>query len=226
MISDMIKILMIEDDEELALLLKSRLLKNQIDTTVTLTPLEGLKLFRENRYDLLILDLSLPQMDGLEVCRLIREESNIPIIISSARFDMRDKTLGFAYGADDYLSKPYNPDELLFRIEAIMRRIHPESAKKRKLFERDESAREITKESLPLKLTPAEYEVVSYMMQKERSAISREEMLLNIGAIHYESSLKSIDVMMGRIRQKIGDDVKNPRYIISVRGIGYKFVNE
>lgn len=222
----MIKILMIEDDEELAMLLQSRLMKNQIETTVALTPLEGLKLFQENRYDLLILDLSLPQMDGLEICRLIRQESNIPIIISSARSDMRDKTIGFANGADDYLSKPYNPDELLFRIEAIMRRIHPESEKKRKLFEIDESAREITKESLPLKLSPAEYEVLSYMMQKERSAISREEMLLNIASIHYESSLKSIDVMMGRIRQKIGDDMKNPRYIVSVRGIGYKFVNE
>ncbi|MDK9694297.1 MAG: response regulator transcription factor [Sulfurimonas sp.] len=222
----MIKILMIEDDEELAMLLQSRLMKNQIDTTVALTPLEGLKLFKENRYDLLILDLSLPQMDGLEICRLIRQESNIPIIISSARSDMRDKTIGFTNGADDYLSKPYNPDELLFRIEAIMRRIHPESEKKRKLFERDESAREITKESLPLKLSPAEYEILSYMMQKERSAISREEMLLNIVSIHYESSLKSIDVMMGRIRQKIGDDMKNPRYIVSVRGIGYKFVNE
>jgi len=222
----MIKILMIEDDEELAMLLQSRLMKNQIETTVALTPLEGLKLFQENRYDLLILDLSLPQMDGLEICRSVRQKSNIPIIISSARSDMRDKTIGFANGADDYLSKPYNPDELLFRIEAIMRRIHPESQKNRKLFERDESAREITKESLPLKLSPAEYEVVSYMMQKERSAISREEMLLNIASIHYESSLKSIDVMMGRIRQKIGDDMKNPRYIVSVRGIGYKFVNE
>lgn len=217
---------MIEDDEELAMLLQSRLMKSQIDTTVALTPLEGLKLFRENRYDLLILDLSLPQMDGLEICRSVRQESNIPIIISSARSDMRDKTVGFANGADDYLSKPYNPDELLFRIEAIMRRIHPESAKKRKLFERDESAREITKESLPLKLSPAEYEILSYMMQKERSAISREEMLLNIASIHYESSLKSIDVMMGRLRQKIGDDLKNPRYIVAVRGIGYKFVNE
>ncbi len=169
----MVKILMIEDDEELATLLQSRLMKSQIDTTVALTPLEGLKLFRENRYDLLILDLSLPQMDGLEICRSVRQESNIPIIISSARSDMRDKTIGFANGADDYLSKPYNPDELLFRIEAIMRRIHPESAKKRKLFERDESAREITKESIPLKLSPAEYEILSYMMQKERSAISR-----------------------------------------------------
>jgi two-component system OmpR family response regulator len=217
---------MIEDDEELAMLLQSRLMKSQIDTTVALTPLEGLKLFQENSYDLLILDLSLPQMDGLEICRSVRQESNIPIIISSARSDMRDKTIGFANGADDYLSKPYNPDELLFRIEAIMRRIHPKSEKKRKLFERDERAREITKESLPLKLSPAEYEILSYMMQKERSAISREEMLLNIASIHYESSLKSIDVMMGRIRQKIGDDMKNPRYIVAVRGIGYKFVNE
>ncbi len=84
---------------------------------------------------------------------------------------MRDKTVGFANGADDYLSKPYNPDELLFRIEAIMRRIHPESEKKRKLFERDESAREITKESLPLKLSPAEYEKIVELASVENQSL-------------------------------------------------------
>jgi two-component system OmpR family response regulator len=217
---------MIEDDIELAQLLKSRLYKDDIEVTIAPTPLEGLSLFQERSFDLLVLDLSLPQMDGMEICRLIRQESPIPIIISSARSDIRDKMMGFSRGADDYLPKPYDPQELIFRIDAIMRRIHPTMPKALTPFEVNDARHEITRHSLLLRLTQAEYDIVSYMIKKDRLAISREELLMNIGSIKYESSLKSIDVIMGRIRQKIGDDPKNPRYIISVRGIGYKFVNQ
>lgn len=217
---------MIEDDVELAQLLKSRLYKDNIDVTIGSSPLEGLSLFQTKQFDLLVLDLSLPQMDGLEICRLIRQESDIPIVISSARSDIRDKMMGFSRGADDYLPKPYDPQELIFRIDAIMRRIHPAHPPKSTPFEIDEKRHEITKHGTILRLTQAEYDIVSYMIKKERYVISREELLLNIGSIRYESSLKSIDVIMGRIRQKIGDDPKNPRYIVSIRGVGYKFVNE
>ncbi len=217
---------MIEDDIELAQLLKSRMLKDAIDVTVASTPLEGLNLFQKQSFDLLVLDLSLPQMDGMEICRLIRQESQIPIIISSARSDIRDKMMGFSRGADDYLPKPYDPQELIFRIDAIMRRIHPTMPKTSTPFEIDDQRHEITRHGTLLKLSQAEYDIVSYMINKDRSVISREELLMNIGSIKYESSLKSIDVIMGRIRQKIGDDTKNPRYIVSVRGVGYKFVNQ
>lgn len=222
----MINVLMIEDDVELAQLLKTRLHKDEIEITIASSALEGLSLFQTNTYDLLVLDLSLPQMDGMEICRLIRQESNIPIIISSARSDIRDKMMGFSRGADDYLPKPYDPQELIFRIDAIMRRIRPTMPKKLTPFEIDEARHEISKDSLLLRLTQAEYDIVAYMIKKDRYVISREELLLNIGSIRYESSLKSIDVIMGRIRQKIGDDTKNPRYIVSVRGVGYKFVNK
>lgn len=222
----MVNVLMIEDDVELAQLLKSRLYKDEIEVTIAATPLEGLSLFQTKLFDLLVLDLSLPQMDGMEICRLIRQESPIPIIISSARSDIRDKMMGFSRGADDFLPKPYDPQELIFRIDAIMRRLHPAMNKKLSPFEVDEERHEITRNNSPLRLTQAEYDIVSYMIQKDRFAISREELLMNIGSIKYESSLKSIDVIMGRIRQKIGDDPKNPRYIVSVRGVGYKFVNE
>lgn len=222
----MINVLMIEDDVELAELLKARLYKDNIDITIALTPLEGLSLFQTHTFDLLILDLSLPQMDGMEICRLIRQESTIPIIISSARSDIRDKMMGFSRGADDYLPKPYDPQELIFRIDAIMRRLHPALPKSSSPFEINEERHEISRHGTLLKLTPAEYDIVNYMMKKERYAISREELLMNIGSIKFESSLKSIDVIMGRIRQKIGDDPKNPRYILSVRGVGYKFVNQ
>jgi two-component system OmpR family response regulator len=222
----MVNVLMIEDDVELAQLLKSRLYRDEIEVTIAATPLEGLSLFQTNIFDLLVLDLSLPQMDGMEICRLIRQESPIPIIISSARSDIRDKMMGFSRGADDFLPKPYDPQELIFRIDAIMRRLHPTMNKKLSPFEVDEERHEISRDGTLLRLTQAEYDIISYMIQKERFAISREELLMNIGSIKYESSLKSIDVIMGRIRQKIGDDPKNPRYIVSVRGIGYKFVNE
>lgn len=222
----MINVLMIEDDIELAQLLKTRLLKDNIEVTMAATPLEGLSLFQSQSFDLLVLDLSLPQMDGMEICRLIRQESSIPIIISSARSDIRDKMMGFSRGADDYLPKPYDPQELIFRIDAILRRLHPSMPKTRTPFEVDNERHEITRNGTLLRLSQAEYDIVAYMIQKDRSVISREEILLNIGSIKYESSLKSIDVIMGRIRQKIGDDTKNPRYIVSVRGIGYKFVNQ
>ncbi|MFA6138188.1 MAG: response regulator transcription factor [Sulfurimonas sp.] len=222
----MTNVLMIEDDNELAQLLKMRLKKDNIEVTIALTPLEGLTLFQTNSYDLLVLDLSLPQMDGMQICSLIRQESDIPIIISSARSDIRDKMMGFSRGADDYIPKPYDSQELIFRIEAIMRRIHPSLPKKSTPFEIDEERHEISRNSTLLHLTQAEYDIVAYMIKKDRFVITREELLLNIGSIRYESSLKSIDVIIGRIRQKIGDDPKNPRYIVSVRGVGYKFVNE
>ncbi len=222
----MINVLMIEDDIELAQLLKGRLLKDNIDVTIASTPLEGLSLFQHHTFDLLVLDLSLPQMDGMEICRLIRQESPIPIIISSARSDIRDKIMGFSRGADDYLPKPYDPQELIFRIDAILRRIHPTMPKVLSVFEVDDDRHEITRNGTYLRLSQAEYDIVAYMIKKDRSVISREELLMNIGSIKYESSLKSIDVIIGRIRQKIGDDTKNPRYIVSVRGIGYKFVNQ
>lgn len=136
---------MIEDDVELAQLLKSCLYKSGIDVTAASTPLEGLKLFQAQIFDMLILDLSLPQMDGMEICRLIRQESDIPIIISSARSDIKDKKMGFSRGADDYLPKPYDPQELIFRIDAIMRRINPAISKKISAYEVDENRHEITK---------------------------------------------------------------------------------
>ncbi|MCD8544355.1 MAG: response regulator transcription factor [Sulfurospirillum cavolei] len=225
----MIKILMIEDDVELGQLLQNALEKEHIETLLTCTPLEGLVALQNENFDALVLDLSLPQIDGLEICRIVRETfPSLAIIISSARSDMNDKEMGFARGADDFLPKPYDPRELAFRLRAILRRgtangMHHEATCQ--TFCIDEERHTIKRADRELRLTMAEYDIVSYMLKKEGFVISREELLLNIGSIKYESSLKSIDVIMGRIRQKIGDDPKKPRFIVSVRGVGYKFVN-
>ncbi|KIM09844.1 MAG: chemotaxis protein CheY [Sulfurovum sp. FS06-10] len=221
----MIKILLIEDDVELADLLQSSLAKEKIEARVAYTPLEGLTCLQNQTFDALVLDLSLPQMDGLEICRVVRGAfPSMPIIISSARSDMSDKVMGFERGADDFLPKPYDPRELAFRLRAILRRGISTQCSQTS-FSLDEEKHLISRGKKPLKLTLAEYDIVAYMLKKEGCVISREELLLNIGSIKYESSLKSIDVIMGRIRQKIGDDPKNPLFILSVRGVGYKFVN-
>jgi len=223
----MIKILMIEDDVELAQLLQESLAKDDIETILAFTPLDGLTALQHDTFDALVLDLSLPQIDGLEICRIVHASiPTLPIIISSARSDMSDKVMGFERGADDFLPKPYDPRELAYRLRAILRRGSPLlNEPPYHSFYIDEERHLIKQGKNEMRLTMAEYDIVSYMLKKEGFVISREELLLNIGSIKYESSLKSIDVIMGRIRQKIGDDPKKPRYILSVRGVGYKFVN-
>jgi two-component system OmpR family response regulator len=222
----MMNILMIEDDIELGQLLQESLLKEEINTSLASTPLEGLTALQNGVFDALVLDLSLPQIDGLEICRIVHQSlPNLPIIISSARSDMNDKVMGFERGADDFLPKPYDPRELAFRLRAILRRGSSVQEQGVPAFVMDEERHLIKRGKEALKLTQAEYDIVAYMLKKEGFVISREELLLNIGSIKYESSLKSIDVIMGRIRQKIGDDPKKPRFILSVRGVGYKFVN-
>lgn len=222
----MIKILMIEDDVELAQLLQESLLKEDIETVLAFTPLDGLTALQHDIFDALVLDLSLPQIDGLEICRIVHESiPTLPIIISSARSDMGDKVMGFERGADDFLPKPYDPRELAYRLRAILRRGNTINEPTAFTFSIDEERHVIKRGKNELRLTMAEYDIVSYMLKKEGFVISREELLMNIGSIKYESSLKSIDVIMGRIRQKISDDPKKPRVILSVRGVGYKFVN-
>lgn len=219
---------MIEDDNEIAELLEEYLFQHNIKITNFETPELGISGLRLQKYDLVILDLSLPEMDGIEVCKLIREKSNIPIIISSARSDITDKTKCFELGADDYLPKPYDSQELVLRIHSILRRNKltiNEVQNTKKIFEIRDDKHTIFKNSQPIELTNAEYNILKYLIKKEECAVSREELLLNVESIKYDSTYKSIDVLIGRIRGKIEENQKQPKYIISLRGIGYKLVN-
>jgi len=224
----MIKIIMIEDDVEMAELISEFLSLHNIHVTNYDTPEIGLSALNVEHYDLLILDLSLPNMDGLEVCRLVREKMDIPIIISSARSDIEDKTACFYMGADDYLPKPYESKELLLRIHSVLRRYNkvPKVEEKTLTFTVDEDRHEIRKDKELIYFTNAEFEIIAYFIKRKGFVISREEILSNVDAISYESSQKSIDVMIGRIRTKIEENPKQPKYIISVRGMGYKLINE
>ena len=219
---------MIEDDREMAEILADYLSQYNMQVSNYETPVLGLSQLRLKSYDLIILDLSLPDIDGLEVCRMIRQSWDTPIIISSARSDITDKAACFSMGADDYLPKPYDTKELVMRINAVLRRNRtaPVKEETKHPFLLDEKRMEIYLDDTRLSLTNAEYYILAYFIQKSGFVISREELLMNVESIKYESSLKSIDVLISRLRQKIEPDPKKPRYILSIRGIGYKLVNE
>lgn len=225
----MTRVLMIEDDLELAEILMEYLEQFDINITIAEEPYIGLSTLKTRSFDLVILDLTLPGLDGLEVCKEIRKHHTLPIIISSARTDITDKVTALENGADDYLPKPYNPRELQARIMSLLRRQKgfvptTQSVQKPKDLILNEEQMLITLFAKELYLTPAEYGILAYLMKKEGGVVSREELIYNIEAISEETSNKSIDVIIGRIRHKLGENPKEPTYIHAVRGVGYKFL--
>lgn len=226
----MINILMIEDDIELADILSEYLAQYDIKVTNIDDPFLGVSTLNQEKFDLVILDLTLPGLDGLEVCSDIRKRHDIPIIISSARHDIVDKVEALERGADDYLPKPYNPRELEARIKSLLRRKNHNfnsykglKKKENLTFIVDEEKMQIKQNGKVLNLTSAEYGILKYLINKNSSVVSREELLYNIKVINEESTYKSIDVIIGRIRHKINDNPREPKYIHSIRGVGYKF---
>ncbi|WP_376798488.1 response regulator transcription factor [Campylobacter jejuni] len=221
----MTNILMIEDDLELAEITAEYLEKFDMKVDIAHEPYIGLSKLALKEYQLIILDLSLPGLDGLEVCEEIRKKYDTPIIVSSARHDITDKVNALELGADDYLPKPYNPKELQARIKSHLRRISNTKsaiAKSVKDLVYDQYEHIITMKGQELTLTNAEFDILSYLIKKEGGVVSREELVYNCSSISEDSSNKSIDVIISRIRQKMGDDPKTPKYIHSIRGIGYK----
>lgn len=223
----MTKILMIEDDLELAEILTEYLEQFDMQIVTAEDPYLGISTLNTGKFDLLILDLTLPGIDGLDVCKEIRQNHDIPIIISSARHDITDKVTALDNGADDYLPKPYNPMELQARIKSLLRRqktLHHEEVEEVSDLVLKENQMSIFYKNSLLTLTAAEYGILSYLMKKTGGVVSREELIYNCEAINEETTNKSIDVIIGRIRQKLGENPKNPKHIHAVRGVGYKFV--
>lgn len=219
-------LLMIEDDVELAEILCNFLKRYNIIVTNYEDPYLGISALSLKKYDLLILDLSLPGMDGLEICKEVRSKSDIPIIISSARSDLEDKIVGLELGADDYLPKPYEPKELYARIMSVLRRYKKsnsphEEATNSALILKEES-HTIFFNDTPLTLTPAEYDVLAHLIKKNNCVVSRTELLNSALSLNEENESRSLDVLISRIRTKLGESSKEPKLIHSVRGIGYR----
>lgn len=217
--------MMIEDDSDLAEVLSEFLAKSSIEVETFEDPYFALSTLPLKKYDLVILDLTLDGLDGLEVCKKIRLRSDIPIIISSARSLIKDKLEALKLGADDYLPKPYDPRELEARIYSLLRRYKkPEMKNIQEIFTRDKKAQTFYKNNTLIKLTPAEFEIIDFFIDSKNIILSRQEILDNIHSLSDEPDNNSLAVIIGRLRQKIEDDPKNPKHLITVRGLGYKFV--
>ncbi len=219
-------LLMIEDDVELAEILCNFLKRYNITVSNYDDPYLGISALSIEKYDLLILDLSLPGLDGLDICKEVRAKSDIPIIISSARSDLEDKIIGLELGADDYLPKPYEPKELYARIMSVLRRYKKinsaqEESTSTVLVLKDES-HAIFFQGVPLTLTPAEYDVLAHLIKKNHCVVSRAELLNSALSLDEENESRSLDVLISRIRAKLGENSKEPKLIHSVRGIGYR----
>ncbi len=217
---------MIEDDPEMAQILTKFLSSYEIEVTNVEEPYLGLSKLELNDYDLLILDLTLPEIDGLELIPKIREKSDIPIIISSARDDITDKVIGLERGADDYLPKPYNPRELEARIKSLLRRNKKLSPQKKESlpspFTLNEQEMNISFKGELLKLTRAEYDILAYLIKHANQVVSRADIIYNIDSISDDSTYKNIDVIISRIRSKLSKIDPEASLIKSVRGVGYK----
>lgn len=218
----MINILMIEDDPEFSLFLGEYLSPFNIQITNFEDPFLGLS-SGVSKYDLLILDLTLPGMDGLEVCKEVSSKYDIPIIISSARTDLTDKVLCLQIGADYYLPKPYDPKEMYAVIQSLLRRINKTNKKEilQSDFYFDKTSQRILFKQKDLLLTQAEYQVLGTLLKNKNAIVSREQIINECDSLSDVSS-KSLDVIIGRLRSKLGDNSKNPNYLHSIRGLGYK----
>jgi DNA-binding response OmpR family regulator len=223
--------LLIDDDARLCALVAEYLGKHEIDVTTAGDGTRGLAALRRSRPDLVLLDLMLPGMDGLDVCRRIRatpEWSDLPVIMLTAKGEDVDKVVGLEVGADDYLAKPFNPRELLARIRAVLRRSSPAAPPARLRvgrLELDFAAREVTVGGKRRVLTHHEFELLATLARASGRVLSREQIL---DALKGESEPfdRSIDVHVAKLRAKLEPDPKEPRYIKTVRGVGYMLARE
>lgn len=224
-----IRVLMVEDDEILAELISDYLQNCSITVEVKSDPTTVMEHLKKTAFDLIILDLTLPKMDGLFLCEKISAAFDVPIIISSARDEVSDKVLGLEKGADDYLPKPYDPRELVARINAMLRRKKSSSSASSSIkeeifgdFKIDKSKMVIYHKDSVLDLTVAEYGVLSFFINQRGIVLSRGTILDAVEGLSWESDERSIDVIISRLRSKLFDNPRSPTYIESIRGVGYR----
>jgi len=219
------KVLLIEDDLDMQSLIIDYLGNYDFEVHAYDKPKVALEVLQHSseQYAVIVLDLMLPQIDGFDVCKKIREFSFVPIIISSARGELSDKILCYECGADDYLAKPYEPRELVLRINAILRRTSSDVLKVGD-FEIDAAKREVKVEGYSIELTQVEYDLLDLLVKNRGKVLSREVLSNGVNGIEYHSNDRAIDMHISNLRYKIGDTPKAPKYIKSVWGIGYKFI--
>jgi len=221
------RVLLIEDDERLNALLTTYLGRFGFAIRAVTHSEQGLRALRSDPPDLVILDVMLPDVDGFTLCRKIRESSRIPILMLTARGDVTDRIVGLELGADDYLPKPFEPRELLARMQDILRRGQGgEKPERLRIGGLDVNwaTRSAHMGGHDLALTNAEFELLGLLVGNRGRVLSRDRIINETRGIDWEAFDRSIDVLISRLRQKLGDDPKHPAFIRTVRGAGYLFI--
>jgi len=226
----MTKILVVDDEREIVKLVKAYLEQAGFKVVTAFDGQEGLTVFRHEKPDLVVLDLNLPRIDGLDVCRTIHRESDTPVIMLTARVEEQDRLIGLELGADDYIVKPFSPREVVARVRAVLRRVRPMPSTPETI-----TAAEVTLDlarhtvnvaGQPVELTPTEFALLKTLAAEPGRAFSRMELLDAAQGESYEGYERTIDTHIKNLRAKIEADPKKPRYILTVYGVGYKFAEE
>lgn len=225
------RILIVEDDKKTASLVSLYLEREGFQTVLASDGLQALELARRHKPVLIILDLMLPRLDGWEVCRQLRQTSTVPILMLTARGEEVDRVSGLTLGADDYVAKPFSPRELVARVKAILRRARPQSPEGKNFLSHqnlmmDLEKRRATLNGRPLSLTPHEYKLLEALMSSPGKVFTRAELLDRLYPRGEAVVDRVIDVHVGKLREKIEEDPASPRYILTVRGVGYQFAED
>ena len=217
-------ILIVDDEARMRKLIKDFLTKNDYKTLEAGDGEEAIEVFEENKnkISLILLDVMMPKLDGWSVLRKIRNESQVPVIMLTARGEEQDELFGFELGVDEYISKPFSPKILVARIEAILKRINGDKEKVRDYdgIVINDQGRTVTVDGKPVDLSLREYELLKYLLDNEKIALSRDKILNNVWNYDYYGDSRTIDSHIKKIRHKLG---KKGKYIETIRGIGYKF---
>jgi two-component system OmpR family response regulator len=222
-------ILIVEDDRTLVDVLRYNLVKEGYNVLIAGDGEGALKLTRTEEPDLVLLDIMLPGMSGLEVCRILRKETNVPILMLTARTDEIDKVVGLEVGADDYVTKPFSLRELMARVRAMLRRAEmtvPKPSDRQSVkvgdLQVDVARRKVTLGNSVLDLTQKEFDLLAFLAQNKGLVFSREQLLDKVWGYEFAGDTRTVDVHIRWLRQKIETDPAHPKHLITVRGVGYK----
>src|SRR3954468_4563848 len=222
------RVLCIDDDQRLFELLASYFAPNGVTLVHAADGAKGLAALERDVFDAVLLDVMMPGMDGLEVCRRIRQTRQVPVIMLTARGDEADRVVGLELGADDYVPKPFSPRELLARLRAVLRRSQPAALTQEMVVGRvvvDSGARQVRVGPDPVELTGLEFDLLMALIRRPGRVVPRETLLAEAGRSDVTVNDRTVDVHVSHLRRKLGDDPRSPRIIKTVRGVGYVFAD-
>jgi two-component system alkaline phosphatase synthesis response regulator PhoP len=223
-------VLVVDDEQKIVKIARDYLEKSGYRVLESGNGIQALAMARQERPDVIVLDLMLPGMDGLDVCRTLRKESDVPIIMLTARSEETDRLIGLEIGADDYISKPFSPRELVARVRSLLRRARGGVAQTGLIragdLVIDEAGHRVTRAGVILDLTRLEFNILTILAQRPGQTFTRAQLMDRLFGVTYAGIDRSIDAHIKNLRKKLEDDPINPAYIITVYGVGYKFMEE